>query len=762
MWAKLKKLNNPPSSKVVLEIVREDGTISNDIKEILKRWHNDIGRLFSGLRNNPEFAYDDKFYEEIIEKKNEFENLAPEQQDQQSMYDGNELNQNISFEELSKAIHKAKLKKAFIEIPNEAVKNVNAKRLLHNFFQLCFTSGLSPTEWDSSNIKPIPKKDKDARDPLQNRCITLMCCIAKLYSSILNRRLQSYLEKNDILAEEQNGFRASRSCIDHILVLCSILRNRKALNLNTFLSYIDFQKAFDSVDRNLLFFKLSQIGVTGQFYNAISALYKNPRSKVLLNEFETDFFNCPIGVKQGDSISATLFSIFINDLAEEIKATKVGINLNEKVENEEFKNNFDEILNILLYADDIVLITANENDLQFLLNIVENWCRRWRLEVNLTKTNIMHVRNSRCQQSKFMFLFNHRPVSYCKKYKYLGTTLDEFLNFKTSADSQADAAGRALGYLITKTIKNGGLPYSIYTMLYECAVCAVADYGSEIWGYENKDDISKVHLRAARCFLGQPKQATSAGVLAEIGWPEPVYRARLRMIRQYFRILKMRDTRLTKQIYIWDKSFFELSGIQTWSSEVRDIFLNHNLGHIFAPEVNFCPNLVIEQLKSSMTIKQNIDLRNRCLDKPKLRNYTQIKDFDHTESYLTIPMSFICRKYLALARLSNLPLRIETARYERPKVEVYQRICQIGCNTLAVEDEGHVIFFCSIYNNLRIDWYNKLILPANFSNLDICQKLKIVLSTPENLKVTGQFLVDICNIRSKILFKKSKNSSNIF
>ena len=161
-------------------------------------------------------------------------------------------------------------------------------------------------------------------------------------------------------------------------------------------------------------------------------------------------------------------------------------------------------------------------------------------------------------------------------------------------------------------------------------------------------------------------------------------------------------------------------------------------------------------------IKRNIDLRNRCLDKPKSRNYTQIKDFDHKESYLTIPMSFICRKYLALARLSNLPLRIETARYERPKVEVYQRICQIGCNTLAVEDEGHVIFFCSIYNNLRIAWYSKLILPANFSNLDICQKLKIVLSTPENVKVTGQFLVDICNIRSKILFKKSKNSSNIF
>ena len=67
---------------------------------------------------------------------------------------------------------------------------------------------------------------------------------SKLYSSMLNCRLQKYLEKNNILAEEQNGFRASRSCIEHIIVLCSVLRNKKALGLTTFLSFIDFQKAF--------------------------------------------------------------------------------------------------------------------------------------------------------------------------------------------------------------------------------------------------------------------------------------------------------------------------------------------------------------------------------------------------------------------------------------------------------------------------------------------------------------------------------------
>ena len=165
----------------------------------------------------------------------------------------------------------------------------------------------------------------------------------------------------------------------------------------------------------------------------------------------------------------------------------------------------------------------------------------------------MHVRNPLCPQSRFMFLFNYRVVSYCRKYTYLGTTLDEFLNFQTSADSQAEAAGRALGSLITKTIKNGGLPYKIFSMLYECAVCAVADYGSEIWGYETQDSVNKIQLRAARCFLGLPKHATSAGVLAEISWLEPVYRAQIRMIRQYFRVLKMNDLRLTKKIHLWDK-----------------------------------------------------------------------------------------------------------------------------------------------------------------------------------------------------------------
>ena len=228
-----------------------------------------------------------------------------------------------------------------------------------------------------------------------------MCCVAKIYSSILNLRIHKYLEDNDILVDEQNGFRASRSCIDHIFVLCSILRNRKTQNVSTFLTFIDFQKAFDSVDRSLLFFKLSEIGICGPMYKAIASLYSNPRSRIILNEERTDYFDCPIGVKQGDCLSPSLFAIYINDLAIELKQSGIGVDIS---------TDFDVaiIINVLLYADDIVLIAGNEQDLQSLIFIVENWCKKWRLEINLTKTNIMHVRKSQKAQSKFWFIFDKK------------------------------------------------------------------------------------------------------------------------------------------------------------------------------------------------------------------------------------------------------------------------------------------------------------------------------------------------------------------
>ena len=80
------------------------------------------------------------------------------------------------------------------------------------------------------------------------------------------------------------------------------------------------------------------------------------------------------------------------------------------------------------------------------------------LDVNLSKTNIMHVRPKRKLRFQFMFLFNKRPVPFCTHYKYLGCNLGEYLEYKLTTDMLVDSAGRALSFLITKMIKNKGLP----------------------------------------------------------------------------------------------------------------------------------------------------------------------------------------------------------------------------------------------------------------------------------------------------------------
>ena len=134
MWKALKKLNNHPTTKGALEIIRDDKSICAEIKEVLELWYEDISRLFSGLHEDPELAYDDNFYREVLKKKKEFEEMIPEEQINRSEYDSNELNDALLYDKVSEAIDKSKFKKSYLKIPNEVLKNKNSKLLLFNFF----------------------------------------------------------------------------------------------------------------------------------------------------------------------------------------------------------------------------------------------------------------------------------------------------------------------------------------------------------------------------------------------------------------------------------------------------------------------------------------------------------------------------------------------------------------------------------------------------------------------------------------------------
>ncbi len=99
---------------------------------------------------------------------------------------------------------------------------------------------------------------------LNYRCISLLSCIYKVYSGIINARIVKYLEDLDWFVTEQGRFRKGRSCQDPTFSLTFIIRNRHAQHLPTFVAFVDMQQAFDLVDRDLLFLKLLINNIDGK------------------------------------------------------------------------------------------------------------------------------------------------------------------------------------------------------------------------------------------------------------------------------------------------------------------------------------------------------------------------------------------------------------------------------------------------------------------------------------------------------------------
>ena len=95
----------------------------------------------------------------------------------------------------------------------------------------------------------------------------------------------------------------------------------------TFVAFIDFRKAYDAINRNLLFKKLSSLGICERMCNALTSLYENVSCCVRLNGFKRDCFTVTCSLKQGCNLSTILSNFYIDDVVEKIKATSKGIDI---------------------------------------------------------------------------------------------------------------------------------------------------------------------------------------------------------------------------------------------------------------------------------------------------------------------------------------------------------------------------------------------------------------------------------------------------
>ena len=109
-----------------------------------------------------------------------------------------------------------------------------------------------------------------------------------------------------------------------------------------------------------------------------------------------------------------------------------------------------------------------------------------------------------------------------------------------------------------------------------------------------------------------------------------------------------------------------------------------------------------------MWVKQIVESRLNCLEKPKLRTFVTFKNFGSTPPYLLKPLSFVQRKFIAKTRLSALPIKIETVHYERPKLAIHLRLFPSCNDGQSIENEEHFVFQCAKYSKFRQTWMDKV------------------------------------------------------
>ena len=232
-----------------------------------------------------------------------------------------------------------------------------------------------------------------------------------------------------------------------------------------------------------------------------------------------------------------MFDLFVDTLATEMANTGIGVKFGG------------ELVNILLYADDVVLIGENAEQLQTLLNHLDTWCKKWRLSLNQDKTSVIVFRTRNTAIPQVQFTCGNLHLNIVSQYKYLGLTLNQYLDWDMTVKVLANSAHRALGVIIAKHKRFGGMPFKAFTAAYDSMVRPILEYGTEIWGHKDYKCINNVYLRASRAFPGVGRYSPNNAVIGDIGWTPPVVRQKSAMIKWWCKLVRMRPNRLTRHIF---------------------------------------------------------------------------------------------------------------------------------------------------------------------------------------------------------------------
>ena len=236
-----------------------------------------------------------------------------------------------------------------------------------------------------------------------------------------------------------SGMHMSMSTVYNIYILQSVIDVAFNRGKKVFCASIDFSKACDYINRNCLWYKLLKSGIRGNISNIIKSMYMNTFSKVKYQGAMSDQFECNIGVRQGESILPFLLNIFSNDLDSALALggfqgiTEGAFNLRS-----------------FMHADDVLLLSNSREYLQAGLDCFYDYCLKWKLNVNTTKTSIIIFRKGGTTSLDDHFFFGDKLLTISNSLYYLGLVLSCSGKFSQTHTNLADQGlRRYINYLMT-------------------------------------------------------------------------------------------------------------------------------------------------------------------------------------------------------------------------------------------------------------------------------------------------------------------------
>lgn len=368
------------------------------------------------------------------------------------------------------------------------------------FFQASLDQGHLPKAWKDANVVPIYKKgDKSKASNYRPVSLTSVSC--KILEHILCSSIMKHLDKHRILSDAQHGFRRHRSCESQLIITLNDLVNRMDENAQVDLILLDFSKAFDKVPHHRLLHKINHYGIRGTTHKWLKDFLRDRSQQVLVEGAMSSSAAVQSGVPQGSVLGPLMFLLFINDLPEYVKHSKVR-----------------------LFADDCVLYREIQKKedceaLQQDLEALQRWEDDWNMEFHPQKCQLLRTSKKRTNITTNYSIHGH-TLEEVETAKYLGITLHRTLSWNTHIQNITNKANKTRAFL-QRNLQSA--PRYTKENCYQALVRPILEYASSVWDpwtKANIDKIETVQRRSARMVNNNfNKYASVTQMLQELKWP---------------------------------------------------------------------------------------------------------------------------------------------------------------------------------------------------------------------------------------------------